>query len=81
MIRENNLKIEGILEEKLVELLRQALISGDFQACVDWKKGVVGHADYIPYRKVQELKNEVKELRKKIKQINDLTIKEKNHAN
>jgi len=74
IVRERNLAMENLAEEKFVEVLMQAIECRDFQSCLS-SDGEYFGISYVPYRRVQELERKVKELRGNIEEISELIHK------
>ena len=62
IVRERKLAMEKLSEEKFVEVLMQAIECGDFEACLS-SDGEYFGMSYVPYRRVYELEQRIKELK------------------
>lgn len=63
IVRDRNIAISGLTENKFVECLMQAIECGDFQSCMS-SDGEYFGMSYIPYRRVFELEQRIRELEK-----------------
>jgi len=62
LIREKNIAIENLTREQVAEALKQAILCGDFTRFVQADSNAQ-QVVYIPYKREQELLNEIKDLK------------------
>lgn len=67
MIKEYQIRVDGLTEEQLAEAIKQAVVAGDFQRLlfVDGSQAVA----YRPYRDVEDLRNELALTRGRLEQV------------
>ena len=75
MVRRHNLAIENLTRDQVTSVVKQLFASGDIVILVSHNSNAQT-ASYLPYRRVQELENEIERLQKIIEERDDRDLGE-----
>lgn len=68
LVRKHNLAVEALTEKQLIEAIRQAIASGDFQRLVVTTGGGAQQVVYIPFAEQARLQARIRELEEQCKE-------------